>query len=458
MPVPGAIVYISGPTELQRELKVMAQIRDQTYSDQNGMFEFFDLQEGEYTIWAEHWGEVEPGVHMPTVGLPRVPQGGFYRSIIKKLTIRERGEDIDVEETDASGNKKKYKIRSTGRVHIDLELEPRSSTKYTAPLDSKGLKGRRAALAARERFDQFNRQYRNMNPAGLTAELNNLCADPGVWGRRARTLRRWFEELERRGNPNRYKWLRDRLMRHQMWKMEEESGGKIEFGKLGERLESEREGKLREQGKDLYEVKEGRGRGRTFGLGGQHLFSRDSYSDPNAITTKFVKAGVSMVIGMMLAAVGGNAFIFFGALLIGVSNLLPNPMDLKAVVEHINKLKKDADTDMATARTEEEKKTIQMRLSNNIMLTRTTLDAILGSGGGIGNDVGTIIFTKELFRILGFGIISAGFLLSSVPFAKPAGIVIALMGYFSLTYQTEKEDGHSGATLRSIRWRKKASM
>jgi hypothetical protein len=402
------------------------------YSDANGIYRFYDLEEGKYSAIAEKFGPDEPDGYDVGTGPGQKPHklryspGGYFRSIMKTFSISEKAKKVTL--IDKETGKRTYDTEGGSHVRLDFELEPIGESEYRATVKSK-FKG--MTKQEKNRLNDMMKAYNEYDPAQLENMLNAHAAsgDPN-----AIAIRDGFNSASRQRDPERHEWLRERLLNHEIRKLQKGAGGRWSVGDVRRTYKAHQD---------------------KFGFA--DVFNKGSYKDPGTITQRVVKAGVSMVLGMMLAAVGGNAFIFFGALLIGLSNLLPNPTDLDSVMRHLENVKDFYNKKTETAISEEEKKMFQMELANEIALTRTKLDAIVTTKGF--DSLGGIVLVKELFHVFGFAIISAGFLLSSVPFAKPIGIIIALMGYFSLTYQTEKDEGDgTHAKLGSLVWRKRASV
>lgn len=392
--VPGATVSIWGPFDIgTTPVIVDSKFAGTTHTDQWGFYHFHALDPGNYIGRAEKFG---------TPSQEGLISGYFSQT-------------------------KKFKLPRDKVVNYEIE--------------QKGERGFDVGIAGRARRDELEtirrakRFYLAEEGARIEDRLNTLLGGRHGGDANLRGIASEFHHMQARGDPTAHEYLRDALFDAEMRFLEEGSGGRIRITNHG----------------------------RTVSMRHKHvsigsIFGRSAYSDPNAMTSKLINAAALTVAGMILAAFAGSFWLFLGFLMLGASALLPAPGDLKSIANELNRIQREFSKERANLITDEnrpsgiaEREAFENHVRTQVMLTMAKLQSM-----GMFQAVGTSVIAKEVLRIFGLMAVSLGFVLSTLPMAKPIGVIAALVSYFSFTFHRQEDvevPENIGGWFRNLRTR-----
>ncbi|MEM5798901.1 MAG: hypothetical protein QXP39_02535 [Candidatus Aenigmatarchaeota archaeon] len=157
------------------------------------------------------------------------------------------------------------------------------------------------------------------------------------------------------------------------------------------------------------------------------------------ITKNIVESLTLIIIGLIISTLLGNFWFILAFLCWGISVNMPEPQNIGAVKEKMEKIRGEYQTRMEEAKTEEERADIAQQMRAEI-----EVEKIIGEIG-LRNMVGIGILSKQFLRALGAFFLGLAFLLFGAPLAPIIGLIILFASYFLIggyrTAQTEKKEG-----------------
>lgn len=154
-----------------------------------------------------------------------------------------------------------------------------------------------------------------------------------------------------------------------------------------------------------------------------------SLKSPESFGGKIFRVLAAAGIGLGISALLGNMWFVLAFLLWSIYSIIPGPMDIKAVQNRLEMLKRNFDKRLKKAATDTERKNLMKRMEVEMgiwkILGELNMRNVVG-GGTIG---------KEAARVFGCIFFVLGFVTSAIPSAKPLGLIVAFVTYFMISYE-----------------------
>ncbi|MEM7815936.1 MAG: hypothetical protein QXN71_02340 [Candidatus Aenigmatarchaeota archaeon] len=164
------------------------------------------------------------------------------------------------------------------------------------------------------------------------------------------------------------------------------------------------------------------------------------------LKSNITKSAGFLFAGVVASAILGSPLFFFAFICFLISSILPTPNNYSKIRDRIEKineyyenLKKSEKYSKAGADVEAQ---IEEQRKNDTMITISMLrdfrmESVAWSTG-----------FKHLLHVAGFALLSLAFVLSSIPLAKPIGVIAALIAYASIKFQRTDTGVHEGGRAR----------
>ena len=182
-----------------------------------------------------------------------------------------------------------------------------------------------------------------------------------------------------------------------------------------------------------------------------------SLKTPNTSSGRIIAIAIWTFVGLIFAAIIGNPLFVFAFLCWAGYQLFPGVRDVrgieKFIQERVERTRGAYQRRLRDAHDEDERANIirerEVALKDAEMIYAADLEQ-LRMGWTMG---GSMVF-KEIFKITGWLLFALSFLTSSLPFAKPLGVVIMIIAYFAVGYSKTPATGEDRETERAVRSRR----
>ncbi len=169
--------------------------------------------------------------------------------------------------------------------------------------------------------------------------------------------------------------------------------------------------------------------------------ARESY------TGKIIGTVSWLVIGMIISVIMGSVFFSLAFICWALYNIMPSPKDFaninKTISGRIAEVRRNYEDKIRRANSEESRANLLKQMELDLKM-KEIVDWDLLERMKMKGVVGTGTIAKEIFKILGWALFAYSFASSNVPFAKPLGIIIAFIAYFSISFaKTQPPEGEA---------------